>query len=297
MQKENVKKDLTIVIPAYNEEKALALFLPELIAFAKNNEYKIIIINDGSKDGTLQVLTHYESDLTIVSHKVNKGYGAAIKSGISIADTRYVITIDADGQHFLEDVETLHQFIVEKDADMVVGNRAKLKSESFYRRFGKSIIRTIAKMLLPIHIYDINSGMKIYDADLAKKYVKLCPDGMPYSDVIAIVFINFRHRVLEHDIRIIGRIAGKSTIGTKTAIETIRQIFNIALMFNPLKIFLPISFVLLVFSLIWGLPIIIQGGGVSGGTALLFITSVLFFLMGIITEQLSLIRKNSVNEK
>ncbi|HNW90444.1 MAG TPA: glycosyltransferase family 2 protein [Bacteroidales bacterium] len=297
MQKENVKKDLTIVIPAYNEEKALALFLPELTAFAKKNEYKIIIINDGSKDGTLQVLKQYESDLTIVSHKVNKGYGAAIKSGISIADTRYVITIDADGQHFLEDVGTLHKVIIEKDADMVVGSRAKLKSESFYRRLGKSIIRSIAKMLVPIHIHDINSGMKIYDTELAKKYVKLCPDGMPYSDVIAIVFTNFRHRVLEHDIRIIGRIAGKSTIGTKTAIETIRQIFNIALMFNPLKIFLPISFVLLLFSLIWGLPIIVQGGGVSGGTALLFITSVLFFLMGIIAEQLSLIRKSSVHDE
>lgn len=289
-----MNKTLSIVIPAYNEEKSLPVFLPELIDFTKKNKYEIIIVNDGSKDSTLKVLKEYENDITIVSHKVNKGYGGAIKSGVKHALTDYVITIDADGQHVLEDVKTLFELIVEKDADMVVGSRAKHKSASIYRGIGKSIIRTIAKILLPVHIHDLNSGMKIYNTKLAQKYLNLCPNGMAYSDIIALVFINFRHLVIEHDISIKSRIAGESTIGTMTAIDTVKEIINIVILFNPLKIFFPVSVFLFLFSLGWGIPIVLRGDGVSVGTMLLFITALIIFCIGLLAEQVSMIRKKSV---
>ncbi len=287
-------KDLTIVIPAYNEENSLEVFLPSLINFAQNNNYKIIVVNDGSKDNTLNVLMKFESQIAIISHKVNKGYGGAIKSGIKEADTEFVITIDADGQHVLDDVKLLHELIIEKDADMIVGSRAKQKSKNIYRNLGKFIIRSIAKLLLPLSIKDLNSGMKIYNTELAQNYIKLCPDSMAYSDIILLVFVNFKHLVLEHDININERIAGKSTIRTMTAIDTIKEIFNIVILFNPFKIFFPISLVLFVFGLAWGLPIMLRNDGVSVGTVLLFITSIIIFFMGLIAEQVSLIRKNSV---
>lgn len=290
----NGNKDLTIVIPAYNEENSLEMFLPSLVNFAQNNNYKIIVVNDGSKDNTLNVLMKFESQITIISHKVNKGYGGAIKSGIKSADTEFVITIDADGQHVLEDVKLLHELIIEKDADMIVGSRAKQKSKNIYRNLGKFIIRSIAKLLLPLSIKDLNSGMKIYNTELAQNYIKLCPDSMAYSDIILLVFVNFKHLVLEHDININERIAGKSTIRTMTAIDTIKEIFNIVILFNPFKIFFPISLVLFVFGLAWGLPIMLRNDGVSVGTVLLFITSIIIFFMGLIAEQVSLIRKNSV---
>lgn len=290
----NGNKDLTIVIPAYNEENSLEMFLPSLVNFAQNNNYKIIVVNDGSKDNTLNVLMKFESQITIISHKVNKGYGGAIKSGIKEADTEFVITIDADGQHVLDDVKLLHELIIEKDADMIVGSRAKQKSKNIYRNLGKFIIRSIAKLLLPLSIKDLNSGMKIYNTELAQNYIKLCPDSMAYSDIILLVFVNFKHLVLEHDININERIAGKSTIRTMTAIDTIKEIFNIVILFNPFKIFFPISLVLFVFGLAWGLPIMLRNDGVSVGTVLLFITSIIIFFMGLIAEQVSLIRKNSV---
>jgi glycosyltransferase involved in cell wall biosynthesis len=289
-----MKNTLSIVIPAYNEEKSLPVFLPELIGFAKKNSYEIIIVNDGSKDSTLKVLREYGNDINIVSHKVNRGYGGAIKSGIIHAVTDFVITIDADGQHVLDDVKALHDLIIEKDADMVVGSRAKHKSASIYRGIGKSIIRTIAKLLLPVHIHDLNSGMKIYNTKLAKRYISLCPNGMAYSDIIALVFINFRHLVIEHEISIKNRIAGESTIGTMTAIDTVKEIFNIVILFNPLKIFFPVSIFLFLFSFGWGLPIVLRGDGVSVGTMLLFIAGLIIFFIGLIAEQVSLMRKASV---
>lgn len=287
---------LSIVIPAYNEEDSLKANMPSLLAFCKINSYQLIIVNDGSKDGTQQVLENYASSdiLTILKNKLNKGYGGAIKTGIAQSNTKYVITIDADGQHNLEDVSRLHSEIISMDADMIIGSRKGLKSASFYRRMGKSFIRRLARFMMAFNVYDINSGMKIYNAEMAKKYLRLCPDGMAYSDIIALVFISQRHLVLESPISISHRTAGESTISTMTAVDTIKEILNIVILFNPMKIFFPIALVSIIAGLAWGLPLIYMGRGVSVGALLAFVVGLLFFFLGLIAEQLSLLRKSNI---
>lgn len=290
--------DLSIIIPAYNEEASLRVLLPELLTFVKANGMKLIIVNDGSKDNTLQVLKEHEGAdaFRFYSHKVNRGYGGAIKTGVRNADTTYVITIDADGQHDLKDVLALHQSIQNSDADMIVGSRLAHKDASLYRGLGKRLIRWFAKLLLPVHINDINSGMKIYNTAMAKRYIRLCPDHMAYSDIIAMVFISKRHLVLEQPINIKPRTAGVSTISTLTAIETVKEILNIVILFNPMRVFFPIAFLSIAMALAWGIPIALRGRGVSTGAMLGFTTGLLFFFLGLIAEQLSQIRKDSVDE-
>lgn len=285
---------LTIIIPAYNEEKSILAYLPEVIAFCKQNKFELIIVNDGSKDKTLEVLKELsdtENFIKIIHHKVNKGYGGAIKSGIQNATTKYVVTIDADGQHLLEDVKNLYNEIIEKDAEMIVGSRKGQKTKSLYRKIGKSIIRGIAKWLVPLNIYDLNSGMKIYDTSLAKKYISLCPDSMAYSDIIVLTFISQKHLVLEIPINLKPRTLGKSTISYRTAFDTIIEIMNIVVLFNPMRIFLPISILSFLAGLIWGIPLALQGRGISSGAFLAIITGIIFFLLGLIAEQLSMLRK------
>ncbi len=292
-----MENTLTIIVPAYNEEESIKTVLPEVIDFASQNKFSVILVNDGSKDGTGKVseaIASGHSFVKVVNHKVNKGYGGAIKSGIMIAETTYVITIDADGQHLLEDVKRLYNEIIEKDADMVVGSRKGLKSQTFFRRIGKSIIRGIAKWLVPLHIYDINSGMKIYNTVLAKRYINLCPDSMAYSDIIALIFISQRHLVGEISISIKPRTVGKSTISFKTALDTIIEIMNIVILFNPMRIFLPISICSVIVGLAWGIPIVLQGHGISGGAFLALITGLIFFFLGLIAEQLSMLRKGNI---
>jgi glycosyltransferase involved in cell wall biosynthesis len=286
--------NLTVVIPAYNEEESLREFLPEVTAYCREKGYKLIVVNDGSRDMTQQVLEQYTGtcDLKIIRHKVNRGYGGAIKSGVLEADTKYVITIDADGQHHPSDIEKLCDHIKTHDADMVVGSRKGAKSASYYRETGKWIIRKIARILMPVNIYDINSGMKIYDTALAKKYIKLCPDSMAYSDIIALVFISQRHLVLETPINIRERKGGKSTISTRTALETVKEILNIVILFNPMRVFFPISVMLILISIIWDIHIFLRGDGVSVGTMLGIMTGVIFFVLGLLAEQLAIIRKN-----
>ena len=157
-----VDHSLTLLIPAYNEEHSLMEFLPIVLEYAERRGWKVLVVNDGSKDNTASVVKVFMKKhecLQLVSHKVNRGYGGALKTGVRAAETKYVVTIDADGQHFLEDVDLLLEKLLEKDADMIVGSREGQRSASIYRGIGKSIIRFIAKILMPVNIYYINSGM------------------------------------------------------------------------------------------------------------------------------------------
>ena len=286
---------LTVIIPAYNEAKNIEILLQGLIETCKQKNWNLILVNDGSKDRTKEII--HEMDIvfpgfTMIRHKLNKGYGAAIKTGIGACNTEYCITVDADGQHRLEDVERLFEVMRQSDADMVVGSRQGQKSASFMRGIGKRMIRTLARVLMTVPIYDLNSGMKIYRTDLAKNYLRLTPDTMAYSDIITLIFINNRHLVLEEPITITNRMQGESTIGIQTAFQTVMEIINIVILFNPMKVFLPISISAFVLSLAWGLPLVFQGRGVSSGSVLGLISALIFFLLGLIAEQLSLIRRN-----
>ncbi len=292
-------KTLSIVIPCYNEAKSLPVVLPELIRFVNERDYRLIITNDGSKDDSLNILkNHFEDQArcTVVNHKINRGYGGAIKSGIQVAQTDYVITIDADGQHYLEDVDKLFGLIQEQDADMIVGSRKGQQEASAFRGAGKSLIRGIAKFLMPMDIHDINSGMKIYDTALSKRYLPLCPDAMAYSDIIALVLINQRHKVGEEPIRIKPRVAGDSTINVKTAYETIMEIINVVILFNPMRIFLAVAILSVISAVIWDYHIFMRGGGVSTGAGMMVVSGFIFFMLGLVTEQLSQIRKMQIRQ-
>jgi glycosyltransferase involved in cell wall biosynthesis len=285
---------LTVIIPSFNELENLMVFLPPLIGHCRDNNWKIILVDDGSKDKTTDYLKNFDEDpvISVIRHKLNKGYGAAIKSGISACETEYLITFDADGQHYMEDIDKLCDCLVANDADMVVGSRRGIKSSSHYRNLGKWMIRLVARIMMTVPVHDLNSGMKIYRTDLAKKYLYLTTDTMSFSDVITLVFINNRHLVLEESIGIRERTNGKSTIGLQTAFQTLMEIIHIVILFNPMKIFLPLATVCFIVTLAWGIPLALQGRGVSIGTLLGIVSTLLFFLLGLITEQLSLIRRN-----
>ena len=139
-----MENTLTVIIPAYNEEESIKLFFPEVIEFCKKNSFKLIVTNDGSKDKSKQVLDDLaksENFIKIINHKVNKGYGGSIKSGILAADTKYIVTIDADGQHNPESILEIFSKFIEADADMIIGCRHEDKISNYYRHIGKTIIR------------------------------------------------------------------------------------------------------------------------------------------------------------
>ncbi|HSK89372.1 MAG TPA: glycosyltransferase family 2 protein [Anaerolineales bacterium] len=290
---------LTVVIPVYNEGETLPAFAPSLIEFCRAKGWMVIFVNDGSRDNTKQILDRLSSapDVHVLHHKVNRGYGGALKTGISHVTTPFLVTMDGDGQHNPQDVQTLFQFAIENDADMVVGKRDERNGSNAYRQLGKFLIRSFTKILMPLPITDLNSGFKLYRTELAKRYITVCPDSMAFSDVITLVFLSERNLVLEHPIRTSPRRVGHSTINTFTAFETVIQVLNIALMFNPLKVFLPVSAFCMLAGLGWGIPIVLLGRGVSVGAMLAIITGLLFFVLGLIASQLSAIRMERLRDR
>lgn len=284
---------LTIVVPVFNEEVSLKILLPSLVNFAAENNYKLIIVNDGSTDSSNSVIESYNANpvLKCIKHKKNKGYGAALKAGIEQTETEYVVTFDADGQHLLTDVSNLMAKITDTDADMVIGSRVDNKGSESVKRFGKFIIRKLSKILIQNEINDLNAGMKMMRTNLAKRYIKICPDTFAFSDVITLVFISEKNIVLEEPIQVVQRQNGKSKITMNTAFETILEIINISVLFNPLRVFLPLTFFFLILGFGWSLKIVLEGKGVSVGGSLLIVLGILCFLIGLVAEQLSFIKK------
>lgn len=285
---------LTIIIPSYNEEQNLRDFLPKIYEFCNKHSFKLILVDDGSTDNSYKV---YESFLgnnffKVIKHSINKGYGAALKTGFENSNSAYSITIDADGQHNLSDILRLLEEIEKNNCDLVIGSRVIVKPS--FRNIGKFLIRTFAKMLMNVNIKDLNSGMKIYKTELVKRYLNFCPNNMAFSDIITLIFIYKNHKISEVEIEVKERKKGKSTIKLKTAFETIIEILNIITFFSPLKIFLPISFLLIIISIIWALPFLFWGKGLSTGALLGLLVGILIFTIGLLSEQISQIRKKDL---
>ena len=190
---------ISLVIPVYNEGENLTSFAGQAIETCKKNGWKVVFVNDGSTDNTKQILKSLEDspDVKVIQHKVNRGYGGALTSGIRQVDTPFLVTIDGDGQHSLDDVDKVFRFALKNDADMVIGKRESKFSSRVYRKLGKTIIRAFTRLLMPLPITDLNSGFKLYRTDLAKRYITVCPDNMAFSDVITLVFLNERFIKIE----------------------------------------------------------------------------------------------------
>lgn len=289
---------LTIVLPCYNEEENIPLFFPILLSFAQSRNYSVIAVNDGSRDKTAEALSCFsnEPELTILHHKCNRGYGAAIKTGLKAVTTDFSITIDSDGQHRLEDVEKCFSYLQETDADLVVGARQNNASGN-YRTIGKWLIRAFANSLLDLPIKDLNSGMKCYRMSETRRYLDLCPDTMAFSDVILLLMVNDKKLVLETAIEIAPRTAGKSTIGTKTALVTIAEILNLAILLRPMTTFFRLGMIFMLLGVIWSTFTYLHSTMISSAAVMLIIFGLFCFVLGLLGEQLSQIRRNIADLK
>ena len=290
---------LSIVVPCYNEAENIPAVFPPLLAFAKERGWRVIAVDDGSRDETRALLLKMKETaphLDVAVHKLNRGYGAATKTGLRAVETEYAITIDADGQHRLEDVEKCFRRIVETDADLVVGERVNNESGG-YRSLGKWVIRTFASMLLSLPVRDLNSGMKCYRMSEALSYLDLCPDTMAFSDVILLLMVNDRKQVSRTEIEVAPRLAGKSTIGTRTALVTLAEILNLAILLRPMTTFCRIAATFALLGLAWGVFIYCKSRTITSASVMMILLGAVSFILGLLGEQLAQIRKTLARQR
>jgi glycosyltransferase involved in cell wall biosynthesis len=283
---------ISIVIPAYNEENGIAPVLEELEGELKSLELpfpiEVIIVNDGSRDGTSKAIEPFVGKLIkLVEHPVNRGYGAALKTGINAAIHPWILITDADGTYpneFIPDVVALREH-----HDMVVGARTGEHTHiPLIRRPPKWVLRKMASILSQQNIPDLNSGFRLMRKDVVKKFYNVLPNGFSFTTTITLAMFSTGHRVAYTPINYNKR-EGKSKIRPiHDTINFVKLIVRTVLYFDPLRVFVPLSFFFFVSSIGVGVASRVYLGQVMDvTTVLLFVTAFQLFAIGMLADMLN----------
>jgi hypothetical protein len=195
--------------------------------------------------------------------------------------------MDSDGQHLAEDVLRLHAAI--GDNDMVIGQRTELLHSPLWRMPGKWLLSRIANYITRQRIPDLNSGLRLMRRKTILRYMHLCPSGFSFSTTITVALLSRGYAVEFLPITIKKR-TGKSTVTVSTGLQTIILLIRIAALFDPLRIFLPLSIAAITIGFAWGIPFALAGNGISTGSMLAIVTGVLLFSLGVLCDQISQLR-------
>jgi glycosyltransferase involved in cell wall biosynthesis len=273
---------LSIILPAKNEAKGLGSTLPKLKDLYPNAE--ILVVNDGSSDATLEICDQY--GVKVISHPYSMGNGAAIKTGARNASGDLLAFMDADGQH---DPEALRALLSELDKgfEMVVGARLPHTHASRFRLVANSFYNRFASWVSGHNIQDLTSGFRVAKAERFREFLYILPNGFSYPTSITMAFLRSGYPVAYVPIEAEQRI-GKSHIRPlHDGVRFLLIIFRIGTLYSPLKIFLPFSAFFFAVGTGYYLFTYITQGRFTNMSALLLITSILIFLIGLVSEQIT----------
>lgn len=277
----------SVVIPAFNEAAALARVLEELRAACPDAE--LIVIDDGSTDDTGRVAK--EAGATVLRHEVNKGYGAALKTGLARATHESVVFFDADGQHDSGHIPSMLARI--EHADLVVGERRYYTRRSPLHSLGRLGLTRVVQFLTRFPLRDINCGLRAVRRSVILRYLSLLPDGFSFSTTSTVVFAKFGHRVEFLPVEVRRRIGKSSVRLVRDGYGTLLLVIRLIALFEPLRVFLPPAFGLMTLGLAYGLfkyatlPVFT---GLSVGALSLFLTGLLVFFLGVVCDQIAALR-------
>ena len=241
---------VSIVIPAYNEEETIGSVIDQIISVMDKagvtNE--IIVVDDGSTDETVQVIQ--ERAVQLVRHPFNKGYGAALKTGMRRAKYDTIAIVDADGTYPAEDLPKLVSGIGEWD--MVVGARVGEDAEvPLLRKLVKWFLTQLANYLVGTPIPDLNSGLRAFKKDIAMRFYHILPSGFSFTVTITLALLSNDYLVQYIPIRYYKKRRGKSKIKPiRDTLGFLQLIIRTVMYFAPLKIFLPVSLALFLFGVV-----------------------------------------------
>lgn len=274
---------VTVIMPALNEEAVIAKVIERVRAV--NDTWKILIVDDGSTDGTAEAAR--AAGATVVSHPYRKGNGAAIKTGIRSAKTEYVVLLDSDGQHPPERIPDLLEKA--KGHELVVAARTGNKG-ALHRNLANALYNKLASYVAAFPIPDLTSGFRVFHRPTVLRFLYLFPNSFSYPTTSTLSMIKAGHSVAFVPVEFAPRV-GKSKISLLAdGVRFLLIIFRITMMFSPLRIFFPLS-----------VGTFTIGGAYLGVSlsrfstfppAALFIlfTGVLLFGMGLLSEQIAQLR-------
>jgi len=247
---ESPQIEVSVLIPAYNEEVSLATTVETILKQARHfKSMEIIVINDGSKDRTAEIARTLP--VTLIEHDPNRGYGASLKSGLQAAKHPWILIADADGTYPLEDTPRL--LVDAEKYSMVVGARIGANVHiPLMRRPAKWMITQLAQYLSRVKIPDLNSGFRIFRKDVALRFLPLYPDGFSFTTTITLSMLTNGYRVKFVPIDYLKRTGKSSIHPIRDTVNFTILIIRICAYFNPLNVFVPPALLLMLLGVIKG---------------------------------------------
>ncbi len=282
---------ITVVIPARNEANGLRGMLPPLLALMAGAE--ILVVDDGSVDDTVGVCQ--EHGVRVISHRYAKGNGAAIKTGARAAAGEVIIFMDADGQHKPDDIPALLTKFHEGN-DMVVGARQSGSQAGLHRAVANDLFSRFASWMVMQPIADLTSGFRVVRAAKCRKFLYLLPNGFSYPTTITMSFFRAGYSVAYVPIHAPRRSSGVSHIHPlRDGVRFLLIIIKIGTLFSPQKLFLPISAGFFMTGVAYYAYTFLTADRFTNMSALLFISAVFTFLIGIVSEQISALHYKDID--
>jgi glycosyltransferase involved in cell wall biosynthesis len=278
---------LSVVIPAYNEAGVVAEVVQSVIQCLTDAEipHEVIVVDDGSTDGTSEAAAR--TTARVIRHRSNRGYGASLKTGIHAARYRAICITDADGTYPVSQIPALYQAFA--SADMVVGARTGASvAIPWIRRPAKWVLNRLANYVTATHIPDLNSGLRIFDREIARQYFHILSDQFSFTTTITMAMMCDKYAVKYLPINYAIR-RGRSKIVPWDAASFMILILRVAMLFRPLRVFVPCAFLFLAYAMIkapWDL-LITGDRNVSTTAAVAFICAVQLVLIGMLGDAMA----------
>jgi glycosyltransferase involved in cell wall biosynthesis len=274
----------SIVIPAFNEAAALRSLVEALLGAATWHE--VMVIDDGSTDATADEAA--AAGARVIRHPYNKGNGAAVKTGVREATGRFILIVDADGQHRPSDATRLVSHL---DAyDLVIGARAGRSHANLVRRLGNDLLNRVAGYLTERPVPDLTSGFRAAKRECLIEFLHLLPNGFSTPTTTTMAFMKAGYSVRFEPVET-ARREGRSKI--KLGPDGVRFfliLLKVITIFSPLRIFLPLSAALFLLGAGYAGWTIVTQSHVTNSSVLLILISIVIFLVGLVSEQISSLR-------
>ena len=274
----------TVVIPAFNEAGSIASVVAELRQAVRWSE--IIVVDDGSVDDT--DARARAAGARVVRHPYNKGNGAAVKSGIRNANTPFIVIVDADGQHRPSDAVHLVSHLGEYD--LVIGARAPQTHASLVRRVGNALLNGVASYLTRQPIPDLTSGFRAARREHLVEFLHLLPNGFSTPTTTTLAFIKAGYSVRFEPIEAAKRQGTSKIRLGSDGVGFFLILLKVITIYSPLRIFVPISVASFLLGAAYAVWTILTQSHVTNSSVLLIVLSVVIFLVGLISEQISSLR-------
>jgi len=274
---------LSIILPAKDEAEGLRRTLEGIVAAYP--EAEVIVVDDGSRDATAQIAR--DGGARVISNPYSMGNGAAIKRGATAANGDILVFMDADGQHDAGHIAILLAKL-DEGYDMVVGARDRSGQANVQRGLANALYNRLASWMTGHPILDLTSGFRVVRAAKFREFLHLLPNGFSYPTTCTMAFFRSAYPVAYVPIPVGKRVGSGSHIRPlKDGVRFLLIIFKVATLYSPLKLFAPTGFAFFLIGCCYYAYTYITDGRFTNMSALLFSASVVIFLIGLVSEQIT----------